>query len=89
MLDELRQVSDGAGFVFPSPRAGKAFTAYQKAAERVKEAAKLKADWIVYDLKSTALTGLAQLGTPPHVVSAIANHISGHRHQPATTPPPI
>jgi integrase len=78
VLDDLREVSDrtAAGFIFPSRIEGKPFTGYQKAAERVMAAAKLKEDWQVYDLKSTALTGLAQLGTPPHVVSAIANHIS-------------
>ena len=31
------------------------------------------------DLRRTTATGLANLGTPPHVVEAILNHQSGHK----------
>jgi integrase len=37
------------------------------------------ADWNVHDLRRTTATGLANLGTPPHVVEAILNHQSGHK----------
>lgn len=37
------------------------------------------ADWTVHDLRRTAATGMAALGTPPHVVEAVLNHRSGAR----------
>jgi integrase len=36
-------------------------------------------DWNAHDLRRTTATGLANLGTPPHVVEAILNHQSGHK----------
>lgn len=65
--------------MFPSPtRKDTPFTNYGAAARRVQKAAKLADDWRVYDLKSTALTAMKeQLNVPPHVLSAIANHLSG------------
>ncbi|MCJ2055100.1 integrase arm-type DNA-binding domain-containing protein [Methylobacterium sp. J-048] len=35
--------------------------------------------WRLHDLRRTAATGMAALGTLPHVVEAVLNHISGHR----------
>jgi integrase len=37
------------------------------------------APWTVHDLRRTAATGMASLGTPPHVVEAVLNHRSGAR----------
>ena len=37
------------------------------------------ADWNVHDIRRTVATGLANLGTPPHVVEAILNHQSGSK----------
>ena len=37
------------------------------------------ASWTVHDLRRTAATGMAALGTPPHVVEAVLNHRSGAR----------
>jgi integrase len=34
-------------------------------------------DWRVHDIRRTVATGLAGLGTPPHVLSAILNHSPG------------
>jgi integrase len=33
--------------------------------------------WIIHDLRRAVSTGLGDLGTPPHVVEAVLNHISG------------
>ena len=33
----------------------------------------------LHDLRRTAVTGMAELGVPPHVVEAAVNHISGHK----------
>jgi integrase len=35
--------------------------------------------WRLHDLRRTAATGMAELGTAPHVVEAVLNHISGAR----------
>jgi integrase len=35
--------------------------------------------WRLHDLRRTVATGLADLGTLPHVVEAVLNHISGHK----------
>ena len=36
-------------------------------------------DFVLHDLRRTAVTGLVELGFPPHVVELIVNHISGAR----------
>jgi integrase len=33
--------------------------------------------WRLHDLRRTAVTGMAELGIPPHIVEAVLNHISG------------
>ena len=77
VLRELR-AHGGDGFVFPSPtRKATPFTNYKKATASVREAAGLDEDWRIYDLRSTALTGMQELKVQPHVLSAIANHITG------------
>ncbi|GLS62241.1 hypothetical protein GCM10007888_06220 [Methylobacterium oxalidis] len=35
--------------------------------------------WRLHDLRRTAATRMAGLGTQPHVIEAVLNHISGHR----------
>jgi integrase len=35
--------------------------------------------WRLHDIRRTVATGLAELGTLPHVVEAILNHVSGHK----------
>jgi integrase len=35
--------------------------------------------WILHDLRRTAATRMAELGTLPHVVEAVLNHVSGHK----------
>lgn len=41
--------------------------------------------WRLHDLRRTAATGMAAIGTPPHVVEAVLNHISGFRSSVAGT----
>ena len=33
--------------------------------------------WVIHDLRRTAVTGMGELGVPPHVIEATVNHISG------------
>ena len=73
----LRRV-DRNSFVFPSPtKKETAFTSYSAVAQRVRDAAGFDDVWRVYDLKTTALTGMQKMGIEPHVLSAIANHVTG------------
>ena len=35
--------------------------------------------WTLHDLRRTAATRMAELGTQPHVIEAVLNHVSGHK----------
>ena len=35
--------------------------------------------WTLHDLRRTCATGMAELGTPPHIVELVLNHQSGHK----------
>ena len=35
--------------------------------------------WRLHDLRRTAVTGMAELGIPPHVIELVVNHVSGSR----------
>jgi integrase len=35
--------------------------------------------WRIHDLRRTAATGMAELGTQPHIIEAVLNHVSGHK----------
>jgi hypothetical protein len=35
--------------------------------------------WTLHDLRRTCATGMAELGTLPHIVELMLNHISGHK----------
>jgi integrase len=37
------------------------------------------ADWHIHDLRRTCATGMAELGTQPHIIEAVLNHASGHK----------
>jgi integrase len=79
-LDVLRELRawGNRGYVFPSPtRENTPFTNYQKSFRAVRKDAALSQNWRVYDLRATALTGMQELKVAPHVLSAIANHITG------------
>jgi integrase len=41
--------------------------------------AKMTASWTLHDLRRTCATGMAELGTPPHIVELVLNHQSGHK----------
>lgn len=75
VLHELKRWDNGSGYVFPSVQKQKSFTSYQKLYRRIKAAAKLSADWEVYDLKTTAITGMEKKGVKEPVYTAIANHV--------------
>jgi integrase len=63
-----------------------AFSGFSKAKasldKRVGDAA---SDWRLHDLRRTAATGMASLGTLPHVIEAVLSHVSGFRASVAGT----
>jgi integrase len=62
------------------PRNGSVFASQSWANSKVRLGAKLKiADWRLHDLRRTAATQMAELGTFPHVIEAVLNHQSGHK----------
>jgi integrase len=54
-------------------RGGRPPSGFSRAKVRL-DAASGVTDWRFHDLRRTAATGLAKMGHPPHVVSAILNH---------------
>lgn len=39
----------------------------------------IKDRWTLHDIRRTVATRMGDLGTPPHIIEAVLNHISGHR----------
>lgn len=66
-----------SGYVFPARgKPDRPYSGYSKGKRALDAAADLH-DWTLHDLRRTAATGMAQLGTPPHVVERVLNHTSG------------
>lgn len=70
------------GFVFGA-RAGRPFSGWgtRKVAldRRLNDAGINLEHWTIHDLRRSVATGMAELGTPPHVIEAVLNHVSGHK----------
>jgi len=47
---------------------------------RIKENGATVAHWTPHDLRRTAATRMAELGVQPHIIEAVLNHVSGHKH---------
>lgn len=64
--------------VFPARRnRANHASGFSKAKLRVDSKVMLDGEWRIHDLRRTAASGMARLGTPPHVVEKILNHSSG------------
>lgn len=59
--------------VFGTGKGG--FSGWSKSKKTIEQAAKLKTDWTLHDLRRTARTGWGKLGVQPHVAEAILNHL--------------
>lgn len=56
------------------------FSGWSRCKERLDcKLPKKMAAWTVHDLRRSFVTGAAELGTEPHVIETIVNHISGHK----------
>lgn len=77
-LDVLRSVPRiHDEFVFPSGGAeGRVFSGFSKAKRRLDQQSHVTG-WTLHDLRRTAATELARIGTSPHVVERILNHTTG------------
>ncbi len=68
-------------FVFGEGRGG--FSGWSKSKARldtrITKVGSLVRHWRLHDLRRTVATRLSELGTLPHVVEAVLNHISGHK----------
>lgn len=63
--------------VFPSIRGGgRTFSGFGKSKARLDSAAGVDG-WTLHDLRRSAATMMAEMGTSPHVIERILNHVSG------------
>lgn len=64
-------------YVFPARgKPGHPYSGFSKGKRRLDQFSELSG-WTLHDLRRTAATGMASLGTAPHVVERILNHSSG------------
>jgi integrase len=66
----------GTDLVFPGDRS--VFSGWSKSKARLDRRSGVSG-WTLHDLRRTAATGMAELGTAPHVIEAVLNHASGHK----------
>jgi integrase len=53
--------------------------------QRIRDGGANIATWTHHDLRRTAATRMAEIGVQPHIVEAVLNHVSGHKHGVAGT----
>ena len=73
---ELIQIQEAScELVFPSIT-GKRFNGFSNAKRELDETSGVS-NWVLHDLRRTAVSGMARLGVAPHVADKILNHQSG------------
>jgi integrase len=83
VLEILKQRErDERELVFGS--GGHGFSGFSKAKRLLDERAKLKAPWVVHDIRRSVATGLAKL-VQPHIVECVLGHVGGFRAGIAST----
>lgn len=69
--------ADQTGFIFPARRRlNTPFNGWSKGKAELDKLSGVN-DWVLHDLRRTFATGLAALGTAPHVIEKLINHITG------------
>jgi len=48
--------------------------------ERIKASGAKVKDWTNHDLRRSVATRMGELGVQPHIIEAVLNHVSGHKH---------
>lgn len=75
VLDDMKDLNGDKSYVFASPVSkDDPIGHFQKAAQRIRERNEILKDFNIHSLRTTVATQLAQLGTPPQVLSKILNH---------------
>jgi integrase len=64
------------GYLFPGDFGAQCFNGWSKSKRALDKKCKIP-HWTLHDLRRTLATNLAALGTAPHVVERILNHVSG------------
>lgn len=72
VIETLGSTDDKLEWLFPSPTGAGPIWAPQKAAERIRQRSGVA--FRLHDIRRTVATGLAALGTPPAIVSAVLGH---------------
>jgi integrase len=74
----------GSAFVFGRGDNGRGFTGWSSTKvlldARIKAASAKVGHWTNHDLRRTVATLMAESGVAPHIVEAVLNHVSGHKH---------
>jgi hypothetical protein len=53
---------------------------YLRPRQRIRDSGANVGTWTHHDLRRTAATRMAEIGIQPHIVEAVLNHVSGHKH---------
>ena len=77
ILNGLPQFS--GPYIFTTTSGERPVSGFSKAKRRLNEFAGV-ADWRIHDLRRTAASGMAKLGTPVNVLSKVLNHVSAGAH---------
>jgi integrase len=88
--DLIASMPGDTGLVFSTTKGRSAISGWSKAKSRLDQEMLRAAreergarfvipPWRLHDLRRTAVTGMVELGVPPHVVELVVNHVSGHR----------
>jgi integrase len=71
-------------FVFGRPHNNAGFTGWSACKvlldERIKASRAKIENWCNHDLRRTVATRMGELGVAPHIIEAVLNHVSGHKH---------
>ncbi len=79
-LDILNSVPQFDGpYIFTTTGGERSVSGYSRAKRRLDALAPV-ADWRLHDLRRTAASGMAKLGTPVNVLSKVLNHVSAGAH---------
>jgi integrase len=74
----------GSDFVFGRGGKDRGFTGWSSTKmlldARIKAAGTKVKPWTNHDLRRSVATHMAELGIAPHIVEAVLNHVSGHKH---------
>ena len=74
VLDKLKSLNPDSRFVLPHPTKDQPFGNPQMWVERIRQASGITGRYTTHDLRRSACTRMAELGTPEAVVAKVADH---------------